>query len=255
VSDIRHWAEEDASAEEQALLASARAEVPDPSARLRTLQALGIAGGPPAPGGGAGPGTAGAGPGAGVAAPLVKIAAAVLLVGGVVVGLSLARRSVPSVAPSAPPAAVTAPEASPASAAAPAAGHPTPPEPAPRAPATEPGRRPRRRAPAPEVAAGAPAPTLAAEVQALEQAHRALAARDAAAALGALDRYDAAFPTGKLAAEAVVLRVRALLLDGQRARAVALANAFAARHPDTVHARQLDALVRGAAEAGAPEKK
>ena len=123
-------------------------------------------------------------------------------------------------------------------------------------PAPAPIRRPRRTAPASGAPAPAAEPTLAAEVRALEQAQRALAAGDPAAALRALDRYDADFPAGKLAAEGVVLRVRALLQDGQRARAVALAKAFAARHPDGAYTRQLDGLVRGAGEtAGTPEKK
>ena len=49
--------------------------------------------------------------------------------------------------------------------------------------------------------------------------------------------------------------MRALLLDGQRARAIALAKAFAARHPDGAYARQLDALVGGGGDAGVGQEK
>ena len=247
--DIRHWADEGATAEELTLLASARAEQPDPSARLRTLQALGIAGGSPAPNGG-GPGPAGPGAGAGAGLALAKLAAVVLVAGAAIVAVKRAQIPAPVLPPVAPAGA------SPSTVAPPPAAAPRAPETTAAPPPREPARHVRRRASSVAAAPRSPEPTLAAEVQALEQAQRALAARDPAAAQRALDRYDADFPAGKLAAEGVVLRVRALLLAGERARALALARAFAARHPDGAYARQLDALVGGGGDASAaPEKK
>ena len=94
-------------------------------------------------------------------------------------------------------------------------------------------RAPRRRgsAPLPSLSApelrnlpnAPPADSLLAEVQKLDRVRAALAAFQSQTALGELDEYDQSFPHGKLALEAIVLRVQALRSAGQFAPASRLA--------------------------------
>ncbi|MCW5834355.1 MAG: hypothetical protein KIS78_18290 [Labilithrix sp.] len=70
--------------------------------------------------------------------------------------------------------------------------------------------------------------------------HAAGAAADAARAL---DGYDAEFPRGTLRPEATVLRIRTRLALGERAEAERLADDFLARHPSSVHASRIRALL------------
>jgi hypothetical protein len=86
---------------------------------------------------------------------------------------------------------------------------------------------------------------LSREVEALELAHRALAEHNPARALGILDRYRAQFPEGRLASEATLLRVQALLAIGDRAGAQALADAYSAANPGTPYARRIKEIVQG----------
>lgn len=84
---------------------------------------------------------------------------------------------------------------------------------------------------------------LSQELAALQLAHEAVAAHEPEEALRLLDTYRARFPRGALASEETVLRVRALLATGERTRAQALADAYAAAHPDSPYSRQLEKLV------------
>ena len=59
----------------------------------------------------------------------------------------------------------------------------------------------------------------------------------------ALDTYDAEFPQGTLRPEATVLRIRTLLLQGRRPEAQRLADDFLAKHPGSVHAKRIRALL------------
>lgn len=146
----------------------------------------------------------------------------------------------------------------------------TPPEPEPPAPATAaPVPRPTRAAvrnnetqtgaatsPAstptaefaspPPATATAPAPpaSLAADLTQLDRARQDLARGNGAAALQALATYEQERQTDVLAPEADVLRIRALLKLGQRARAAALARAFLAAHPTSSYAAELKPLVQ-----------
>ncbi|MBN9166056.1 MAG: hypothetical protein J0I07_34220, partial [Myxococcales bacterium] len=63
------------------------------------------------------------------------------------------------------------------------------------------------------------------------------------AALRELDAYDAEFPHGLLRPEATVLRTRTLLAQGRREEAVKLAEDFLAKHPRSVHANRIRALL------------
>jgi hypothetical protein len=84
---------------------------------------------------------------------------------------------------------------------------------------------------------------LSQELTALQLAHEAVAAHEPEEALRLLETYRARFPHGALASEETVLRVRALLATGERIRAHALADAYAAAHPDSPYSRQLEKLV------------
>jgi hypothetical protein len=67
------------------------------------------------------------------------------------------------------------------------------------------------------------------EVKQLDAARAALRASAPQAALSRLDEYDARFPDGELALEAMVLRVQALSSSGQHAAALRLARQASSR--------------------------
>jgi TolA-binding protein len=110
------------------------------------------------------------------------------------------------------------------------------------APGEAPPAKPANPSKAPDAQRARPAP-LAAEVAAIDLAARAVAERDPARGLVALDAYEKAFPGGVLRPEATVLRVQALVQQGDRPRAVAIARVFLAQHPHSPHADRLRSLV------------
>jgi hypothetical protein len=98
--------------------------------------------------------------------------------------------------------------------------------------------------PAPHETKAAPAsPSLATEVSALQMARTALAAHDSASALAALDLYKARFPAGRLAPEATVLRIEALVEHGDRAQASALADKFESSNPKSPYADRIRSIL------------
>jgi TolA-binding protein len=92
-------------------------------------------------------------------------------------------------------------------------------------------------------AARAPDPTLGDEVTALDRARRAMTDGDAAGALRRLDDYEAHFSRGALVEEAQVLRIEALLAEGDRGAAARVASRFLAAHPSSPHAARVRALL------------
>jgi hypothetical protein len=96
---------------------------------------------------------------------------------------------------------------------------------------------------APTTPASAASP-LAAETAALDAARAALRSHRPADALRALDSYDAKFPRGVLAPEAMVMRIEALVGVGDRAGAQRLADTFLAAWPNSPLAARVRALVR-----------
>jgi hypothetical protein len=90
-----------------------------------------------------------------------------------------------------------------------------------------------------------PGSTLAGEIAALDRARKALARRDADAVLVALDEHDRGRPSGALATEAMVLRIEALLLRGDRVWAARLARRFLDAHPNSPHGDRLREIVGG----------
>lgn len=231
MTDLRRWADEGATPSELRALAEARSTRPSSDARKRMLAGVGV--------------------GAALGVTTTSTAAATTVLGGAlgkallataVVGVlsgaawqyshrssTAALASAPSqpiaVAPPAPPSAV-APQVEPA---APAPATVTPPE-----------------LPAHPPAAAAPSPSasLSDEVAALDRARRALDAKAPGQALKELEAYRKRFPRGALGAEQTVLTVEALLLSGQNARAIALADRFAAAQPKSSYARRVQDLVK-----------
>jgi hypothetical protein len=77
------------------------------------------------------------------------------------------------------------------------------------------------------------------EIVALDDVRASLARHDAYRALRGLDAYDQAFPASVLADEATVLRVDALVEQGDRAAAAALSRRFLVVNPSSPHAPHL----------------
>lgn len=89
---------------------------------------------------------------------------------------------------------------------------------------------------------------LAEEVAALDGV-RQITAIQPEEALRLLDEYDRRFPQGDLGPEALVLRIDALVHDGQRGAADALATDYLARHPGSPHAKRIRTTLAGRDEA------
>jgi hypothetical protein len=85
--------------------------------------------------------------------------------------------------------------------------------------------------------------SLREETSQLDRARAAIFAGNAGAGLVALDRYAAAFPRGALAQEAALLRIKALVMRGDRAEARALARSFIASRPRDPHVQELRSLL------------
>jgi hypothetical protein len=103
-------------------------------------------------------------------------------------------------------------------------------------------------APAPRAVKAAPAASadINGEIAAISQARGALDKGNARGALAALDRYQQDFPHGALSPEATVLRIEALNVAGDRARAKSLGEAFLKAHPKSPHAQRVRSLIGAA---------
>lgn len=228
--ELRRWSEEGASTSELELLASARAEKPSSASRTRIASALGV--------GAALTTTTTAAATSGGISLAAKVGSAVVLVGATTFGVFQISREKPVD----PPAVVAAPPPAPVA----VVESPTPrpsSEPAVVAPpgeSSKPEVRPR------SFASSAPSTgdNLGKELAALERARKALAGDSPDKALAELDKYGKRFPKGELASERTVLQVQALLARGKRDEAVALANQFAAAHPDSPYSKRVLALVK-----------
>ena len=75
---------------------------------------------------------------------------------------------------------------------------------------------------------------LSRELASIDAARSALARGDAAGAIARLDRYARAYPRGRLDLEAEVLRIDALAESGRTEQAHARAREFLKRHPNSV---------------------
>ena len=96
-----------------------------------------------------------------------------------------------------------------------------------------------------------PRGSVALEIEALERVRSELARKDGQA-LAALRRYASEHPRGVLAHEADVLRVEALLQEGDAPAALQLAQQLLRLHGDSPHRARLEALARQASAPSAP---
>jgi hypothetical protein len=152
-----------------------------------------------------------------------------------------------SALPAAPPANSAPPDTaapdtvSPPDTAAPDSEPPPPPSTLPSAKPL--GLRAPREAVSAAPSAAPPADSLAEEVALVEEARRAVRARDAGRALAAIDAHARRFPRGKLGLEVTVLRIEALLAQGNRAAARSVGERFLAAHPNHVLSDRVRALL------------
>lgn len=86
--------------------------------------------------------------------------------------------------------------------------------------------------------------TFDAEVQALQQAHEHLRAGAPAKALAAADAHAARYPNSALSQEREVLAIDALVRLGKREEAQTRAASFRARHPTSTHLIRIQSLLR-----------
>jgi TolA-binding protein len=236
VSDPKRMLDESGDELERALLKSVRHDAMPDGSRRRILAGLGIAGAVVTTTSSAASGLAAGKMGLfkGTSAVVAKWLAISALVGAVPTGVWVVRShrraqeiTVPAAKASVPVESKVATK-EPASEPAPVVSPETTPPPA--------------RATREVKAAPIPAPastTLSDEVAALQVARTALAAHDAGAALGALDRYKSRYPQGRLAPEATVLRIEALIERGDRAQASALAERFEASNPKSPYLERI----------------
>ena len=223
--------------EERALWNSALDDRPPSRSLAATLQAVGVASAITTAASGAGAGVAAAKAGAGLA--LFKWGAVVGLAGAAIVGGGYIARH--AKAPAEAPAAVAnakpeAPRSEPR-----AEARPTPPsvEPAPE-PAAAPAPAPQAVARAAVSAARPSQPDIAREIESIDAARALVRQGRTKEALSALDGYK-----GKsLGVEATVLRIEALVRQGDHARATALASTFLASHPKSPYSSRIRALLR-----------
>jgi hypothetical protein len=202
----------------------------------------------------------------GVFGKWTAIAVALGLLGGAAVVTQTARKPAASHNPAA--ASVAPTSAAPAPEPVTTAARALPPpklhqsaEPSPSSPAV-PSRTPsaRARAPWPSASTSAspsasisasastsasPSASLDLEVTLLGAARRELAAGNAGEALRALDAYEKAATRHALAAEATLLRVRALVASGRRAEASAFVVRYTRDRPNDAYAKKLKELVGG----------
>jgi hypothetical protein len=238
MSDPLRLGQENASALEQALLAAGRSYGSSASTRAKTMAALGVAGSATLLAG-----TAQAVPLGTLAQTLVKttwgkILAAVSLAGAAaaVPGYyawqhhqAVRQASAPLALLARPAPASPEPEAAPVAPIARAAEAQAADQPA-AAPADETGAPTR---------GGDRSATLAHELSTLDAARGMLARGDSGGALARLDRYAHAYPHGRLALEAEVLRIDALDAAGRTDAARARAQTFIDRHPHSVLAARV----------------
>jgi len=86
-------------------------------------------------------------------------------------------------------------------------------------------------------------PTLAGELAVLDQARGALRGGDSATAILVLDGYALDYPRGQMSAEAMMLRIQALVQSGNRPAAESLARSFERANPKSPLVERVRAIV------------
>jgi hypothetical protein len=114
---------------------------------------------------------------------------------------------------------------------------------------------PKRAASLPAARSGDSLGGLGRDLSQIDETRRALRTGDASAAQALLDAYEHRRETSFFDREAVVLRIEALVQQGQRERAAKLAADYFRRFPNDVHAPRLRALLEGAGTPKEPGPK
>jgi hypothetical protein len=237
---------------ESSLLRAWSERQPSEAARMKTLAAVGLAGGVLAASGTAAAGASGSiAPKAWVASSLLKwlgIGAGLVAAAGAIgyashrtkldVALDEVDEAPAPVAPAVPTSS-PATSSTKASTPEPLATPPAPPVRMPTGTAAQ--------VTAPRAAPVTPSSSsLDEEVIAIDHARRTLAAGDGVTALQLVDAYEAKYPSGVLTQESTEIRIEALYRTGNRALADKLAASFLAAHPASPYARVIRALQTGA---------
>jgi hypothetical protein len=224
------------SDDELALWKSARDDRPPSRSLAATLQAVGVGGAITTAASGAGAGVVAK---AGIGTMVFKWGAVVGLASAVAVGGGLMARR--SNAPAHPPAPAADSKLEAPRPVVPAGTEATPPAP-PVTPAPASTVRPAT-APA-RASSPASQPDITREIESIDSARALIREGRTKEALAALDRYGAEQGKGKtLGVEATVLRIEALVRQGDRARANALASSFLAAHPKSPYASRIRTLL------------
>jgi hypothetical protein len=84
------------------------------------------------------------------------------------------------------------------------------------------------------------------QIALLDRARAALRAGSGGAALAELDTYRKRFPRGEFAQEVTVLKIEALVQNGQMDSARALGKRFLAAHPESPHVERIERLIGAA---------
>jgi TolA-binding protein len=225
---VRLIASADATDLERRLLKSWANERPTPAALAHTLGALGLATG------------AGVGLGAGASVAPKAIAAGWLAMAKWTVGAAVVvavagggayavlHHDKPSTTPQAPSTAITAvapvavtPRSEPTT-----IELPSTPQPTPRV-----------------VTATPPAGSISLQIAAVDRARSALDSGEPSRARHLVDSYEAEYPSGTFTQEAEVVRIDALVREGNRAEAERVGKRFLAAYPKSPHASRVRALL------------
>lgn len=246
MSDLPPDALPEWSDEERALWDSARGDRPPSRSLKATLRAVGVGG---AILGAASGAEAAVVAKAGIGFALIKWGAVVGLASAVIAGGAMMVRHSSTPSDKSQPIAITQREA-------PRRAGPRAEEvrPAPAVVETAPAEEPAPRAPAIPARPSTPArpsasapsqPDIAGEIENIDVARTLLRQGRSKEALSTLDRYRAEHGKSKsLGVEATVLRIEALLRQGDRSRAGALASSFLAAHPNSPYSSRIRALMR-----------
>jgi hypothetical protein len=236
---LLRWHSERGDGLEAALLGSARRDEPPAGSKVRLLATLGVAAGAASAvsagtAAGAGTGTAAGAAPAGAHGALGALGMVGKWVALGAVSATVAVGTARVVTAPAPPPSVTvvARPVSAAVAVAPASAPAVAP-----APASAP-------APAPASAPGTAFPPLSAELPFIDLARSSLAKGLPGYALSSLDTYDLRFPHARLAEEARVLRIEALVKLGRTDDARVVADRFLRDAPTSPYAPRVRSLVR-----------
>jgi len=99
---------------------------------------------------------------------------------------------------------------------------------------------------APSSASSSAAGDLREQIALLDRARAAVRARDSSRALAELSSYGKRFPRGEFSQEVTVLKIEALVQNGQMDAARSLGRRFLASHPESPHVERIERMIGAA---------